>query len=97
MDLSIIKAMATIFTTSSYRPGLGAFSVPHNPNKRVDPDQLKIRIKYEEEKPKMMNLMAKQIWCLSKYLYQLVNLPSESVSFIFLNFVNHYFETVEKD
>ena len=55
MDLSIIKAMATVFTTSSYRPGLGAYSVPHNPNKRVDPDQLKIRVKYEVMKEKKRN------------------------------------------
>ena len=74
MDKMVIKVMATSFVTCSYKPQLGNFNIPENPNKRTDEDKITIRVSYDERKVDMMDLMRKRIWSLSKFLYDKVSL-----------------------
>lgn len=70
MDRAVIRAMATSFVTCSYKPQLGSFKIPENPNKRTNEDMMKIRLQYNEVKVDIMDLMRKQIWSLSKFLLE---------------------------
>lgn len=73
VDKMVIKAIATSFVTCSYRPLPGNFKIPENPNKRTDEDKIAIRVSYNKRKVDMMDLMRKQIWSLSKFLYDEVS------------------------